>query len=267
MALRPAKPKQYLISRTIDAFFIDVHEIFRFMLQFFREVFVPPFEFRETIKQCYQVGYKTIPLISVTAFITGMVFTVHSRPALADFGATSWLPSLTGAAIMKALSPLITSLICAGKTGSQLGAEIGSMRVTEQIDAMEVSAINPFKFLVVTRVVATSLMLPVLTLYSAFIGLFGSFVDVYTKDQITVTAFIQDAFIKVGYPEMLSAVVRPIIFGFTIGIVGCYRGFTTTQGTEGVGRAANSAVVISMFLIFIEEIVAVKFFNAIFHTQ
>src|ERR1051325_3328827 len=167
---------KYFISAGIDNFFIGVHDVSKFIIQFFKEAFTPPYEFNEILKQCYKVGYKSLPLITLTAFITGMVFTDHSRPALADFGATSWLPSLTGVAIVKALAPLITSLICAGKVGSQIGAELGSMKVTEQIDAMEVSAINPFKYLVVTRVLATTLMVPLLMIYSAFIGLMGSFI-------------------------------------------------------------------------------------------
>src|SRR6266496_6661813 len=138
-------------------------------------------------------------LISLTGFITGIVFTKHSRPALASFGATSWLPSLIGIAIIKALAPLITSLICAGKVSSRFGAELGSMKVTEQIDAMEVSAINPFKFLVVTRVIASTLMVPVLVMYSALVGLIGSYLDVHAKDQTSLTMFIHDAFFKIGY--------------------------------------------------------------------
>jgi len=257
---------KYFISKGIDEFFAGVYDVSKFTLQFFKEVFTPPYEFQEVIKQCYQVGYKSLPLITLTAFITGMVFTDHSRPALADFGATSWLPSLTGIAIVKALAPLITSLICAGKVGSQIGAELGSMRVSEQIDAMEVSAINPFKFLVVTRVLATTFMVPLLTIYSAFIGLMGSFLDIHSKDQTSFTLFIHDAFFKIGYAELISTLIRSVVFGFTIGIIGCYKGFTTTQGTEGVGRAANLSVVIIMFLIFIEEITIVKFFNP-FYSQ
>src|SRR5215471_6422130 len=246
---------KYLISPGIDSFFVGVYDVCKFTIQFFKEGFTPPFEFREVVKQCYYVGYKSLPLITLTSFITGMVFTDHSRPALADFGAVSWLPSLTGIAIVKALAPLITSLICAGKVGSQIGAELGSMKVTEQIDAMEVSAINPYKYLVVTRVIATTLMVPILTMYSAFIGLTGSFLDVHAKDQTSLFVFIHDAFFKIGYAEIASTLVRSILFGFTIGIVGCYKGFTTSQGTEGVGRAANSSVVIIMFLVFIEEMV------------
>jgi len=258
------QPPKNIISKPVDQFFIGVYDISKFVTQFFKELFSPPFEYQEVIKQCYQVGYKSLSLITLTAFITGIVFTDHSRPALADFGATSWLPSLIGIAIVKALAPLITSLICAGKVGSQIGAELGSMKVTEQIDAMEVSAIDPYKFLVVTRVIATTLMVPILTMYSAFVGLVGSFIDVHAKDQTSLTVFIHDAFFKIGYAEIYSTLVRALLFGFTIGIVGCYKGFTTSQGTEGVGRAANSSVVIIMFLVFIEEMVIVKFFNPLY---
>jgi phospholipid/cholesterol/gamma-HCH transport system permease protein len=260
-----SQPTKYFISPGIDNFFIGVHDVCKFIIQFFKEGFTPPFEFREVVKQCYYVGYKSLPLITLTSFITGMVFTDHSRPALADFGAVSWLPSLTGIAIIKALAPLITSLICAGKVGSQIGAELGSMKVTEQIDAMEVSAINPFKFLVVTRVWATTFMLPLLVFYSAFIGLMGSFLDVHFKDQTSFTVFIHDAFYKLGFVELGSTLIRSVIFGFTIGIIGCFKGFTTTEGTAGVGRAANMSVVIIMFLIFIEEMTLVKFFNPFYN--
>jgi len=255
---------QYLVSKGVDDFFIEVTNLFRFILQFFKEAFTPPYEFQEVIKQCYQLGYKSLVLITVTAFVTGMVFTDHSRPSLASFGATSWLPSFTGIAIIKALAPLITSLICAGKVGSRIGAELGSMKVTEQIDAMEVSAVNPFKFLVVTRVLATTFMVPLLVIYSAAIGLTGSFVDIYNQDQTGFTLFIYDAFSKISYADILSTMIRALVFGFTIGVIGCYKGFTTGNGTEGVGKAANSSVVIIMLLIFLEEMAMVKIFNS-FH--
>ena len=255
------QPAKYLVSKSVDEFFAGIYGVVKFILQFFKEAFTPPYEYQEVVKQCYSVGYKSLSLITLTAFITGIVFTKHSRPALADFGATSWLPSLIGIAIMKALAPLITGLICAGKVGSQMGAELGSMRVTEQIDAMEVSAVNPFKFLVVTRVLASTLMVPLLVMYSGFIGLFGSFLNVHANEQTSLVTFIHGAFVKINFPEILSTLVRSLIFGFTIGIIGCYKGYTTTQGTEGVGRAANASVVIIMFLLFIEEIIIVQFMN------
>jgi len=255
------QPRKYFISKGIDRFFISIYEIGLFILQFFKEAFTPPYEYQEIIKQCYQVGYKSLSLITLTGFITGVVFTNHSRPELADFGATSWLPSLIGVAVIKALAPLITSLICAGKVGSQIGAELGSMNVTEQIDAMEVSAVNPFKFLVVTRVLATTFMIPVLVIYSAFVGLLGSFLNVHAHEQTSILNFVHDAFTKITFAEFASSMIRSLVFGFTIGIIGCYKGYNATQGTEGVGKAANSSVVIIMFLIFIEETFIVQFFN------
>ena len=251
---------KYVISKGIDQFFTGIYEIFRFILQFFKEVFIPPYEFREVIKQFYLIGYRSLPLISLTGFIVGIVFTDHSRPALASFGATSWLPATSGVAIIKALAPLITSLICAGKIGSQIGAELGSMKVTEQIAAMEVSAVDPFKFLVVTRVIATTFMIPVLVMYSAFVGLTGAFVNINLVDQSSLTTFIHNAFANIGFEEVSSTMTRSFVYGFTIGIISCFKGFTASKGTEGVGRAANSSVVLIMFLIFLEEITIVKFF-------
>ena len=260
-----AKPiavkKKFVFSKDIDHFFVDVYDVYKFIILFFRGVFSPPFDRKEVIKQCYQVGYKSVFLISLTGFLTGIVFTKQSRPSLAEFGATSWLPSLIGIAIIRALAPLITSLICAGKVGSQIGAEIGSMKVTEQIDAMEVSAANPFKFLVVTRVVATTLMIPILTLYAGFVGMLGSFINVNENEQISFTTFFQDAFTRISFLDIGGSIVKSIVMGFTIGIVGCYYGYRATRGTAGVGLAANSSVVVAMFLVFIEEILIVQVIN------
>src|SRR6476660_3647147 len=181
--IKKEKTKKYVISKFIDPFFIDIYNIYKFILRFFREALLPPYEFQETVRQCFEVGYKSLPLISLTGFITGLIFTKQSRPSLTSFGATSWLPSLVSIAILRALAPLVTALICAGRVGSNIGAELGSMKVTEQIDAMEVSATNPYKFLVVSRVIATTLMIPVLTCYSAFIGLMGSFLDINAHEK------------------------------------------------------------------------------------
>src|SRR5258705_5233477 len=215
-------PSKYFISKNIDQFFTSIHDTFKFVLRFFKEVFRPPYEFQEVIRQCYLVGYRSLFLITLTGFITGIVFTKHSRPALASFGATSWLPSLIGIAVIKALAPLITSLICAGKVGSQIGAELGSMNVTEQIDAMEVSAINPFKFLVVTRVLATTLMVPVLVIYSAFVGLTGSFLNVHAHEQTSMLNFVHDSFRKITFAEFSSSLLLSLVFGFTFGIIVSY---------------------------------------------
>jgi len=230
-------------------------------MRFFKEAFRPPLHAREVINQCFEVGLKSLLLITVTGFIIGIVFTKQSRPSLEDFGATSWLPSLVGIAIVKALGPLVTALICAGKVGSSIGAELGSMRVTEQIEAMEVSAINPFKYLVATRVLATSITIPVLSFYCSFVALYGAYVNVHAEEATSFTTFYQNAFSTITFLDINTAIAKAIVFGFTIGAVGCYKGFYATQGTRGVGQAANKAVVVSMFLIFIEEIIIVQVSN------
>lgn len=252
-----------LISKKIDGFFFDLYSAFQFIGRFFKELFTPPYEFKEIVKQCYEVGYKSLFLITLTGFITGLVFTKQSRPSLSEFGATSWLPSLVAIAIIRALAPLVTALICAGKVGSNIAAELGSMKVTEQIDAMEVSATNPFKFLVVSRVLATTLMIPMLMCYTGFVGMMGAYVNVHQNEMTSYITFFQQAFEKISFLDIFASLVKSIVYGFTIGIVGCYKGFHATNGTEGVGKAANSSVVLSMFLIFIEEILIVQITNSI----
>ncbi|MEP6512683.1 MAG: ABC transporter permease [Parafilimonas sp.] len=257
------KERKYVISKNIDEFFIDIHNVFKFVIRFFKEAFLPPYEFKEVIRQCYEVGYKSLFLISLTGFITGIVFTKQSRPSLSTFGASSWLPSLISIAIIRALAPLVTALIAAGKVGSNMGAELGSMKVTEQIDAMEVSAANPFKFLVVTRVMAITFMLPILVVYTGFIGMIGAYLNVHHNELTSFKAFFKSAFATISFLDIFSSVLKSVVFGFTIGIAGCYQGYHAQGGTQGVGRAANKAVVISMFMVFIEEMVIVQFVNAI----
>ncbi len=252
---------RYFFSKGIDAYFARVYKAYKFTARFFKEAFRLPFHIREVINQCFEVGLKSLLLITVTGFIIGIVFTKQSRPSLEDFGATSWLPSLVGIAIVKALGPLVTALICAGKVGSSIGAELGSMKVTEQIDAMEVSAINPFKYLVVTRVLATSITIPILSFYCSSVALYGAYVNVHAEEATSIISFYQSAFSTITFLDIFTAVAKSIVFGFTIGMVGCYKGFHASQGTRGVGRAANKAVVLSMFLIFIEEIVIVQVSN------
>jgi phospholipid/cholesterol/gamma-HCH transport system permease protein len=261
MALQIEQAEKPVLSKRADRLLLGIFEPVQFSFLFFKELFGSRFEFHELVRQCYQVGYKSLSLITLTGFIIGMVFTKQSRPALEDFGATSWLPSLIGIAVIRALAPLITSLICAGKVGSQIGAELGSMRVTEQIDAMEVAAVNPFNFLVVTRVLATTIMVPLLMLYAGFVALVGSFIDVHLTEQTNLVIFYQNAFSGIGFADVGSAVFRSLVFGFTIGMVGSYKGYNATHGTEGVGRAANTSVVVSMFLVFIENFFMVQVFN------
>ena len=254
----PAQKKGPTFKQRLANFFTAVYNIHLFIIRFFREAFLPPFEFKEIVRQCFEVGVRSFTLISVTGFIVGFIFTKQSRPSLATFGANSWLPSLVSIAIMRALAPLVTALIASGKVGSSIGAELGSMRVTEQIDAMEVSGTNPFKFLVCTRVLATTLTIPILATYTAFIGLLGGYLNVATNEGISYTAFVEQFFQPLMFLDFTASLIKSIVFGFTIGIVGCYQGYYSSEGTEGVGKAANGAVVTAMFLVFIEEIIIVQ---------
>lgn len=245
----------------MDSFFAGISKAGSFFLRFFREAVRPPYHIREIINQCFEIGLKALPLITLTGFVTGIVFTKQSRPSLAEFGATSWLPSLIAIAIVRALGSLITALICAGKVGSGIGAELGSMRVTEQIDAMEVSAINPFKYLVVTRVIASCITVPVLALYCSFVGLLGSYFSVHANEATSMVTFLNNGFSSISFLDIWSSVIKSLVFGFTIGMIGSYKGFYATQGTRGVGRAANEAVVLAMFFVFIEEVTIVQVAN------
>ncbi|GAB4043472.1 MlaE family ABC transporter permease [Spirosoma litoris] len=251
-----------VLSRGFDKFFVNLADVSAFVGRFFREVVLPPYEFREIVQQCYEVGYRSLLLISTTGFITGIVFTNQSRPSLSEFGATSWLPRLIAIAIVRALGPLVTALIAAGKVGSSIGAELGSMNVTEQIDAMEVSGTNPFKFLVVSRVLATSITIPILTMYTIFVALMGAYINVNLNEQTSFMSFIQEVFGAISYVDIFASVLKSIVFGFTIGMVGCYKGYHSSKGTEGVGKAANSSVVTAMFLVFIEELLSLQIVSA-----
>ncbi len=241
--------------------FTTLYDVGYFIIRFFKEAFFPPYEFKELIRQCYNIGYRSLLLISTTGLITGLVFTKQSRPSLADFGATSWLPSLVAIALLRTLAPLLTALIAAGKVGSSIGAELGSMRVTEQIDAMEVSATNPFKFLIATRVLASAITIPILTFYTAMVGMLGSLLNVSLNENTSAVAFFQSSLESITFLDITASTIKSVVFGFTIGLVGCYQGYNSSKGTEGVGKAANSAVVIGMFLVFFEEVISVQFFS------
>ncbi|HEU0136681.1 MAG TPA: ABC transporter permease [Flavobacterium sp.] len=229
-----------------------------FLSTVFRNTFSRGFEFKEFIKQCFQIGNKSLALISVTGVIIGLVLTIQSRPVLVDFGAESMLPGMVAISIIREMGPVITALICAGKIGSSMGAELGSMRVTEQIDAMEVSSTNPVKFLIVPRVLGATLMLPILVLYADAWGLLGSWAGANIKGDVSFTLFISQAFSSVGFADLIPAVIKTFFFGLVIGLVGCYKGFNAGRGTESVGVAANSAVVMASLLVIIVDLIAVQ---------
>jgi len=239
-------------------FLAEVANFFLFISCTIKETFSRDFEFKEFLRQCFQIGYKSLPLISITGIIIGLVLTIQSRPALLDFGAVSMLPGMVAISLIREMGPVITALICAGKIGSGMGAELGSMKVTEQIDAMEVSSTNPVRFLIVTRVLAATLMIPILVLYADVLGIFGSWIGANIKGEVTFALFFSQAFGQVQYIDFLPAVVKTFFFGAVIGLVGCYKGYTAGRGTESVGVAANSAVVLASLLVIIIDLIAAQ---------
>jgi phospholipid/cholesterol/gamma-HCH transport system permease protein len=226
----------------------------RFLTQWFR----PRYETAELLRQCYIIGYKSLPLVGLTAFIMGLVLTMQLRPSMVDYGVESQIPAIVGIAIIREIGPVITALIFAGKIGSSIGAELGSMKVTEQIDAMEVSGTNPFKYLVVSRALAATLMLPVLVILGDAISLYGSWLGVNIRGNTSFSLFWTQVIDNISFSDVLPAFIKSYFFGFAVGIIGCYKGYNSSKGTEGVGRSANSAVVVSSVLIFVIDLLVVQ---------
>ena len=254
------KISEKTIAKTEEAssFLTNFADVLLFITQTVKETFSRKFEFKEFLRQCFQIGNKTLPLISVTGIIMGLVLTIQSRPSLAKFGADAMLPGMVAVSLIREMGPVITALICAGKIGSGMGAELGSMKVTEQIEAMEVSSTNPMRFLVVTRVLAAILMIPLLILYADALGIFGSWIGINIKGDVTLPLFFSQAFSHIEFVDFLPAFVKSVFFGAVIGFVGCYKGYNAGRGTESVGIAANSAVVLGSLLVLIVDVIAVQ---------
>lgn len=237
---------------------IETGEITRFIIRFFGEFFRRGYEFKEMLRQCFFLGYKSLGLVVTTGFIIGLVITIQSRPTLIEFGAEAWLPGMISVSLVREIVPVITALICAGKIGSGIGAELGSMKVTEQIDAMEVSGTNPFKYLVVTRVSAVTFMVPVLVIFADAVSLYGGYLGVNLRGAISWNLYWTQVMDALSFGDIIPSIAKTFFFGFTIGIISCYKGYTTLHGTEGVGMSANAAVVISSLLVFVLDLVAVQ---------
>lgn len=241
-----------------NKFLEQTGELTRFAMRFFSQGLKPRYEWKEFLRQCYWIGYKSLTLVAITAFIMGLVLTIQSRPTLVEFGAEAMLPSMVSVSLIREISPVITALICAGKIGSGMGAELGSMRVTEQIDAMEVSGTNPFKYLVVTRIAAATLMLPVLVNLSNAISLYGSYLGVNIRGNVSWSLYWTQVYDVLSFGDLVPSLIKTFFFGFAIGLVGCFKGYYSKKGTEGVGRSANEAVVVASLLVFIIDLLAVQ---------
>lgn len=233
-----------------------VYGITFFGLRFFRYVFVPPYEIAEVRKHMDELGSKSIALLSIVGLIMGVILALQSRPTLDRFGAGSFLPNMIALTIVRELGPVITALIVAGRVSSGIGAELGSMKVTEQIDALEVSAVDPYKFLVVTRILACTIMLPLLTAYVDFLAIFGGYIAEALSGNFSFQLYFAEVISSITFLDVLPGVGKTAVFGFIIGMIGCYQGFHCEEGTEGVGKAATTAVVLaSLNIIFVDMII------------
>jgi phospholipid/cholesterol/gamma-HCH transport system permease protein len=177
---------------------------------------------------------------------------------MAQFGAISLIPGMIAVSVVREIGPVITALICCGNIGSRMGAELGSMKVSEQIDAMEVSAINPYNFLVVTRVIATTLMIPLLAVFGDAIALYGGYVAMNIHDTTTFRHFFSQALAHLEFIDIFPAIIKTFFFGFVVGVIGCYKGYHARRGTESVGLAANSAVVTASLAVFVIDMLAAQ---------
>jgi phospholipid/cholesterol/gamma-HCH transport system permease protein len=242
----------------------DTGNLSLFTGRFFKEIFKLPFPINEFLRQCYAIGYKSLPLVSITGFIMGLVLTIQSRPTMSKFGAESWLPSMVSLSLIREIAPVVTALICAGKIASGIGAELGSMKVTEQIDAMEVSAINPYKYLVVSRILATTIMVPILVIFADFVGIYGGYIGYNVHSSMGLFRYFSEVVEHLEFLDIMPAVIKTFFFGFFIGLIGCYKGFNASSGTASVGIAANEAVVAASLSIFIIDMLAVQITDLFF---
>ena len=241
-----------------------VGEVSLFAFRAAREVFTPPFEFRETVRQIYELGLRSAPLIAVSGLAVGVVLSMHTRASLERFGAESMIPAGLAIALVRETGPLTAGLLLSGRIGAGIGAELGAMRVTEQIDALEASAVDAFRYLVVTRVIACIVALPILTTIMNFAGILGGFLAETAATGMSLSLYFTRAFSLVAMSDYVPATMKTMVFGFIIATMSSYLGFTTRAGTEGVGRASTHSVVLSSILIIITNVVLVRLIFFIF---
>jgi phospholipid/cholesterol/gamma-HCH transport system permease protein len=266
---RSARPRQLTVFGSavqdgVTGFFAWFGELAIFCWRLTRVAFVPPWEGSELVRQMDAIGSKSLPLVALAGAATGVVLSLQTRDTLARFGAKSMLPAVIIFSIVKESGPIITGLIVSGRVGAGIGAELGSMKVTEQIDAMEASAVDPYKYLVATRVLACLAMLPLLTLAADFSGILMGWISNTLVEPISLRLFLNTGAKGMTFSDFLPPTVKTVIYGLIIGIVSCFQGMRTQGGTEGVGRSTTSAVVLSSLFIILADVVLVRLIQVFF---
>lgn len=218
----------------------------------------PPYEPREVLRHIFQFGYRSAPLIVTAGFAIGVVLSMHTRASLERFGAEALIPAGLAIALIRETGPLTAGLLVAGRVGAGIGAEIGAMKVSEQIDALEASAVDAFKYLVVTRIIALMIVMPLLTIMMDFSGIFGGYVAEAAVSGMAPRLYFESAFSYITYSDIIPATLKTIVFGYLIAVVSSYLGFTTSRGTEGVGEASTRSVVMASLLIILSDVILVK---------
>jgi len=239
-------------------FLASVGELGLFSARAIRESFTPPFEFDETIRQILQIGWRSGPLVVISGFAFGIVLALQTGSSMAQFGAVAMIPQAVSLGLFRDVGPLIAGLLVSGRVGAGIGAELAGMRVTEQIDALESLGVDSFKYLIVTRVVACVIALPILTTLLNYSGLAGGLVSEMVARHVSVHWFLNNAFGPMAWSDYIPPTVKTVVFGFLIGTVSCFLGYTATEGAVGVGRASTRSVVFSSVLMILSEVILVK---------
>ena len=255
------------VGLAILATLASIGSVSQFGLRAIREIFLPPYEPREVIRHVFEIGWRSVPLVAAAGLSLGVVLSMHTRASLERFGAEAMIPAGLAIALFRETGPLVTALLVAGRVGAGIGAELGAMKVTEQIDALEAAAVDSFKFLAVTRILACIVALPLLTTITDFCGIVGGYVAEATVSGMSWPLYFNRAFSLVEFRDFIPPTLKTMVFGSIIGTVGCYLGTTATQGTEGVGRASTRSVVLSSILIIVTNVVLVRLIFFLFPTR
>lgn len=243
---------------SLVTFFEWFGEFGRFCSRLARTAFAPPYEREEFARQLNEVGAQSLLLVALAGAATGVVFSLEARDSLLRFGAKPLLPTIIVLSIIKESAPIITGLMVSGRAGASIGAELAAMKVTEQIDAIEASAVDPYKYLVVTRVLACVLMLPLLTLAADFCGILMGWLTTTLTDPVSLRLFINSGFARLSFNDFLPSTLKTAVFGLIIGLVACFEGMRAKGGTAGVERAAASSVVYASIFIILADVVLVR---------
>jgi len=246
------------LGRAVLSFFENAGALTVFASRAMVEAVRPPYEFREILRHLHQFGLRSTPLIVTSGFAIGVVLSMHTRASLERFGAEAMIPAGLAIALIRETGPLTAGLLVSGRVGAGIGAELGAMRVTEQIDALEATAVNAFKYLVVTRVLASMIAMPLLTTMMNFSGMVGGYVSEAVLSDMSWQLYFERSFTYIGFSDLIPATLKTVVFGFLIAIVGGYLGFKTSGGTEGVGNASTRSVVLSSILIILSNVILVR---------